>query len=490
MPHRLQAERSNLSLDPAESVAALELVLEHARRYLAELDDAPVRKTGSDDAALAALHELPEDGEGTLETLRELFEISDGARVASSGPRFFHWVIGGATPAALGADWLASVLDQNAGGWQASPLATELETVSISWLLDLFGLPKSWSGVLVTGGTMANFTGLAAGRRWCASRHGVDVERDGLAALPQIPILASGFIHVSAIKSLGMLGLGRATASICAADDTGRIDLELMEQRLRELDGAPAILVGNAGEVNAGQFDPLDELADLAERYGCWLHVDGAFGLFAGVSPRTKHLLAGIERAHSVASDGHKWLNVPYDCGFTFVREAEQLTQTFFAGADYLPELDEERPSYGYMGPELSRRARSLAVWATLRAYGRNGYREIVERGLDNAAHVTALVEEAPDMELMAEAPLNIVCFRYRPEGVPEDELDELNLAIEERVLEDGRVYVGTTRWAGKVAFRPAFVNWRTTKEDAALVLDVVRDLGSALRAEPSPRSR
>ena len=481
MPHRRQAEPSSLSLDPGESVAALELVLEHARRYLVELDDAPVRKTGSDDAALAALRELPEDGEGTLEALRELLELSDGARVASSGPRFFHWVIGGATPAALGADWLTSVLDQNAGGWQASPLATELETVSISWLLDLFGLPESWSGVLVTGGTMANFTGLAAARRWCAAHHGVDVERDGLAALPQIPILASGFIHVSALKALGMLGLGRATPAICAADATGRIDLDLMEQRLRELDGAPAILVGNAGEVNAGQFDPLDELADLAEQYGSWLHVDGAFGLFAGVSPRTKHLLTGIERAHSVSSDGHKWLNVPHDCGFTFVREAGMLTQTFFAGADYLPELDEERPSYAYMGPEMSRRARSLAVWATLRAYGRNGYREIVERSLDNAAHVAALVEEAPDMELMTAAPLNIVCFRYLPEGVPEDELDDLNLAIEERVLEDGRVYVGTTRWAGKVAFRPAFVNWRTTKEDAALVLDVVRDLGGAL---------
>jgi glutamate/tyrosine decarboxylase-like PLP-dependent enzyme len=277
-----------------------------------------------------------------------------------------------------------------------------------------------------------------------------------------------------------MLGLGRGNVTTCAADETGRIDLELMEQRLRELDGRPAIIVGNAGEVNAGHFDPLDELADLAERYGSWLHVDGAFGLFAGASPRTKHLLAGIERAHSVASDGHKWLNVPYDCGFTFVREPGLLTQTFFAGAAYLPELDEERPSYAYMGPEMSRRARSLAVWATLAAYGRAGYREIVERNLDNAAHLAGLVEEAPDMELMAEAPLNIVCFRYRPDGAPEDELDALNLAIEEKILTDGRVYVGTTRWAGKVAFRPAFVNWRTTKDDAALVLEVIRDLGAA----------
>ena len=189
MHHPQQAEPSSLPLDPAEAIAALEAVLEQARTYLQELDDAPVRRADSDEAARRARGPLPEKGDGTQETLRALFELADGARVATSGPRFFHWVIGGTTPAALGADWLASVIDQNAGGWHASPLSTELETVSIAWLLDLFGLPSSWSGVLVTGGTMANFTGLAAGRRWCASRLGVDVERQGLAAMPQIPIL-------------------------------------------------------------------------------------------------------------------------------------------------------------------------------------------------------------------------------------------------------------------------------------------------------------
>jgi glutamate/tyrosine decarboxylase-like PLP-dependent enzyme len=325
---------------------------------------------------------------------------------------------------------------------------------------------------------MANFTGLAAARRWCAGRHGVDVERDGLAALPRIPILTSGFVHISAIKSLGMLGLGRATPTICAADETGRVDLALMEESLKKLNGAPAIIIGNAGEVNAGHFEPIAELADLAERYGSWLHVDGAFGLFAAVSPRTKHLLDGIEGAHSVASDGHKWLNVPFDCGFTFVRERSMLTEVFHAHADYLPEAEDEEPNYGFMAPELSRRARSLTVWATLRAYGRSGYREIVERCLDNAAHLAALVEAAPDMELLAPAPLNIVLFRYRPEGVAEDELDALNLAIEERVLKDGRIYVGTTRQAGKVGFRPAFVNWRTTAADVELIPEVIRDLG------------
>ena len=485
MPHQQQAERSSLPRDPAEAVAALEAVLEQARTYLRELDAAPVRRPDSDEAARRARGAFPEEGDGTQDTLQALFEIADGARVASSGPRFFHWVIGGTTPAALAADWLTSLVDQNAGGWHASPLATELETVSIDWLLDLFGLPSSWSGVLVTGGTMANFTGLAAGRRWCASRNGVDVEQQGLAGMPQIPVLSSGLIHVSAVKSLGMLGLGRATTTICSADAAGRIDLAKMEQELEALDGTPAIIIGNAGEVNAGEFDPIADLAALAERYGAWLHVDGAFGLFAAASPRTRHLLNGIEGAHSVSSDGHKWLNVPYDCGFTFVRESSLLGEAFFAGAAYLPESEEDRPNYGYLAPEISRRARSLAVWATLKAYGRAGYREIVERCLDNAAHVARLVEEAPDLELLAPAGLNIVCFRYRLEGVPDEELDALNLEIEQRVLTDGRVYVGTTRRAGIVGFRPAFVNWRTTKDDAALVVEVVRDLGHQARGRP-----
>jgi len=465
-------------LDPGETVAGLELVLEHARRYLEALDEAPVRRPDSDEVARTVRGPLPEDGDGTVDALRRLIEVSDGARVASTGPRFFHWVIGGVTPAALGADWLASLLDQNAGGFDASPLAAEVETVAIRWLLDLFGLPASWGGVLVTGGTMANYTGLAAARQWWAKRHGVNLDAEGFEGLPTVPVLTSGFVHVTALKSLGMLGLGRGRTRICEADETGRLDLDLMEKTLQELDGAPAILIGNAGEVNAGHFDPIAELADLAERYGAWLHVDGAFGLFAAISPRTQPLLEGVDRAHSVASDGHKWLNVPFDCGFVFVREQTLLSEVFGAGADYLPEADEERPIYAFMAPELSRRARSFSVWATLCAYGRSGYREIVERCLDNAAHLLAIVEAAPDLELLAPAPLNVVCFRYRPDGVAEDELDELNLAISERVLKDGRVYMGTSRWAGKVGFRPTFVNWRTTAADAELVVEVVRDLG------------
>jgi glutamate/tyrosine decarboxylase-like PLP-dependent enzyme len=245
--------------------------------------------------------------------------------------------------------------------------------------------------------------------------------------------------------------------------------------------------------VNAGHFDPIREVVEIAHAHGAWVHVDGAFGVVARVSPRTAPLAEGVELADSVISDGHKWLNVPYDCGFAFVRDPAYLRGPFGADAAYLPEDEGERPVFGFMGPELSRRARSLAVWATLRAYGRDGYRAIVERCLDNAAHLASLVEEADDAELLLPAPLNIVFFRYRPPDAAEDELEELNLAIEQEILKDGRVYVGTTRWNGVVGFRPAFVNWRTTHADAGLVLETVRDIGSRLRASrpqaaPAPR--
>jgi glutamate/tyrosine decarboxylase-like PLP-dependent enzyme len=466
---------------PADGAAALERVAGEAQAYLDSLATEPVRLARSDEAAEAFDGALPEEGLGTLAALDQLIEGGLDAHVRSSGPRFFHWVMGGATPAALRADWLASLLDQNAGGWDASPLASQLELLSLRWLRDLFGLPSDWDGVLVTGGQMANFTGLAAARQWWGERHSVDVSADGLAGLPQAPLLTSGFVHVTGLKALGMLGLGRGRLKICA-DATGAMDLAALERELRTLDGAPAIVIGNAGEVNTGLFDPLERMADLCEEFGAWLHVDGAFGLFARVSPRTAGLAAGVERAHSVISDGHKWLNVPFDCGFAFVRDRELLGRTFAAGAAYLPEASDDRPIFAFRSPELSRRARSLAVWATLAAYGRSGYRAIVERCVDNAARLAEQVEESDDFELLAPVPLNVVCLRYRPPGVAETELDELNERIGEAVLTDGRVYVGTTRWAGKVAFRPAFVNWRTTADDVDLILQTLRDLGNRLR--------
>jgi glutamate/tyrosine decarboxylase-like PLP-dependent enzyme len=467
--------------DPLEGLAevtpALELALDEARRYLGNLDG-PVQPAGSLDALRGVGGPLPDVGAGSLAAVRELAELSHSAATRASGPRFFHFVTGGTTPAALAADWLASVTDQNGGIWESSPLAARLETVSLAWLRELFGLPSEWGGVLTTGATMANFTGLAAARRWWGEQHGVDVDDAGLAGLPPVPVLSSGYIHSSALKALAMLGIGRGNVHKLSRDRHGRLDLAALEEAL---EGAPAIVVANAGEVNAGDFDPIDAMADLAKAHGAWLHVDGAFGLFARATPAAADLAAGVERADSVISDGHKWLNVPYDCGFAFVRDLSLLGRAFSLDAAYLPPPGDERPNYGFMGPESSRRARALAVWATLRAYGREGYRAMVERHLALTHRLAAAVEEAPELELLAPALLNIVCFRYRPPGMDEAELDELNRRLGKAVLEDGRVFFGTTVYGGDVAFRPAIVNWRTTERDVDLLVEVVRELGAKL---------
>jgi glutamate/tyrosine decarboxylase-like PLP-dependent enzyme len=464
-------------VERAELDEVLAAVAEEARSYLAGLDDAPVLEDSGAASQLAG--SLPEEGSGATAALQELLAASPAA-TRSQGPRFFHFVTGGVTPAAFGADWLTTLLDQNSFSWVSSPFGARLEAVAVDWLKELFDLPSDWSGVLTTGATTANFTGLAAARRWWAGRHGVDVDSAGLAGLPPVPIFSSGYIHSSAIKALGMLGLGRNTVRTFARDEVGRLDVDGLEHALADLDGAPAILVGNAGDVNSGDFDPLTDLADLAERYGAWLHVDGAFGLFARLAPGTAQLAAGVERAHSVIADGHKWLNVPYDCGFAFVRvDTAELERTFSLAGAYLP--SDDKPNFGYRGPEASRRARALAVWATLRAYGRSGYRDMVERHLALAQRLAGRVEEVPDLELLAPAKLNIVCFRLHPPGAAESDLDDLNTRLGDAILEDGRVYAGTTVYGGRTALRPAMVNWRTREEDVDFFVDVVRKLGVRL---------
>lgn len=466
----------------AELDQALEVAAAEARGFLARLDDDPVQPAGSEDAAVALGGELPEDGEGAPIAIGELGSMGRAVATRSAGPRFFHFVIGGATPAALAADWLTSTFDQNAGAWVGSPFASRLESICLEWLRDMFELPPQFGGVLVTGGTMANFVCLAVARDWCAERLGAQAREAGLAGLPQIPVFSSGYIHASAVKSLALLGIGTDHVHKLARDPAGRLDLAALERSLVGLEGAPAIVVANAGEVNTGDFDPIAAMADLADEHDVWLHVDGAFGLFARISPRSAHLAAGAERARSVSSDGHKWLNVPHDCGFAFVRDPERLVPTFSERAAYLPSPEESRPSWGFMGPEGSRRARALTIWAALRAYGRSGYRTMVERHLELAKRLAERVDAEPELERLAEVPLNIVCFRWRPAGATEVELDGLNGRLGQALLRDGRVFAGTTVFEGKVAFRPAIVNWRTRPEDVDALVDVLLELAPGLR--------
>ena len=467
----------------SEFPEVLSLAAGEAGRYLRSLATSPVVSADAVDDLATWVSSLPVEGVGAAAAVRELAARADVASTRSAGPRFFHFVVGGVTPAALAADWLASTYDQNAYSWVSSSFGSWVESVALDWLKSLFSLPDSMQGFLVSDATMANFTGLAAARGWWASKLGVDVAEDGFVGLPAPSIVSSGYVHASAVKALGMLGFGRGTVRRFALDAVGRADLAGIESALRSA-SAPSIILATAGEVNAGDFDPLAALADLAEQYGAWLHVDAAFGLFGRLASSSRPLTEGIERADSIGCDGHKWLNVPYDCGFGFVRDASLLVSAFNVGAPYLKYGEGSLPNPGFLVPEMSRRARSLAVWATLRAYGRSGVTEMVERHLLLAQHLAALVDASKSFERLADVPLNIVCFRARPPGLPESELDDLNTALGADLLRDGTVFAGTTVYAGKVAFRPAIVNWRTTEADVELLLDkLVELLGRRLQA-------
>lgn len=433
-------------------------------------------------AALTELDEpLPEQGSGMQKTLRRLLDLNERAGANTSGPRSFHFVIGGVTPAALGADLLATTCDTLTYTWLTSPIGVQMELRALAWLRELFGLPAAWSGAMVTGGTMANFVGLAAGRQWWGEQLGFDVSETGLSGKPQLQVLTSGFVHAATKKCLALQGIGRGNLKKYCRDDAGRIDLAAFEEGLKALNGAPALVVVNAGEVNAGEFDPVEEMINLARQHNTWVHVDGAFGLFARVSPRTAHLCQGVEHADSVAVDGHKWLNVPYDSGYAFVRDHGLMVRAFRYTADYLPADDDPRPTIGAIAPESSRRGRSFAVWATLAAYGREGQRRIVEHCLDLAQHLAMRVTQAEDLELMGPVPLNITAFRYNPGGLTDAQLDDLNQRLGVAVLADGRFLVGTSKLGKRTIFRPAFSNWRTQPADLDEFAEVVRTLGRGL---------
>lgn len=460
-----------------EMSEVLKLIAAEADSYLKSLDKLPVRAQEVHKLLAEFDSPLPDEGSGAIQALDELIRKGLDGAVNSAGPRFFHFVTGGSTPAALGADWLTTILDQMAYAWVASPLATKLELISLSWLKDLFGLPTNWGGIITTGTTMANFVSLAAARQWWGEKHGIDVAEQGLMSLPKVPVFSSGIIHPSTVKALGMIGVGRSSVRKFIQDSTGSLDIQALEHALKDLDGLPSIIIATAGEPNAGAFDPIEQLVELAQNYNTWLHVDGAFGLFARLSSNVAGLIAGVEYAHSVSVDGHKWLNVPYDCGFAFLSNAFLLGHVFTHSAEYLPSPTDREPVIGALGPEMSRRARALPVWATLRAYGRKGITEMIERHLDLAKYLAKLVDDAPDFERLADVPLNVVCFRYNPGELNEDQLNKINQAIGEAIIEDGRIYMGTTKYCDKVAFRPAIVNWRTRHEDVKLIIDIVREI-------------
>lgn len=468
---RLRSEAERL-------VSELSAALDSAIR---EVDARPAMPTDPDRVLTALREPLPESGQGARAALQQLLDLQARAGANTAGPRCFHFVIGGSTPASQGADLIASAFDVVTYTWVLSPVGVRMELQALDWLKQLLGIPASMSGVMVTGATMANFVGVAAARQWWGEQLGFDVSAEGLSGKPQMPVISSGFIHASTLKVLAMQGIGRNAVQRCAVDATGQLDRAQFARRLQQLRGQPALVVINAGEVNAGYFDPVAEMIEMARQHNCWVHLDGAFGLFAALSERTRHLVAGLEGADSITVDGHKWLNVPYDSGYAFVRDHGLLARAFRYSADYLPTEDDPRPTPGAIGPESSRRGRSFAVWATLKAYGRDGHRRIVEHCLDLAQHFAAQVDAHPALERVAEVPLNIVAFRFNPGGMDDATLNSLNQQLGERMIEDGQFLLGTSKWGERTIFRPAFSNWRTRFEDVEALAQRIVECGNAL---------
>jgi glutamate/tyrosine decarboxylase-like PLP-dependent enzyme len=447
----------------------LEGAAARAISYLSGLD---ARAVAPDPAAVAALARFDEplpDGPSDPEaTLALLDEVGSPATVAMAGPRYFGFVIGGSLPVSVAANWLATAWDQNTGLFRVTPATATLEQVALGWLLELLKLPRESAGAFVTGATVANLTALAAARHAVLAGAGWDVEADGLFGAPPVTVIVSEEVHPTVIKGLGLLGLGRRRLVRVPTDRQGRMRVGALPRI-----AGPTIVCVQAGNVNTGAVDPLRELCAYAHEAGAWVHVDGAFGLWAAAAPSLAHLVEGAERADSWATDAHKWLNVPYDSGLAFVRNGEALRAAMAVSAEYLPTETEERNPSDHT-PELSRRARGVDVWAALRQLGRSGVAELVERCCRHARRFAAGLAEA-GFEILNDVVLNQVLVSFGDADTTRRVIDGIQ--------QDGTCWCGVTEWQGRVAMRISVSSWATTDADVeaslAAMLRVARARGA-----------
>jgi glutamate/tyrosine decarboxylase-like PLP-dependent enzyme len=449
-----------------------------AADFLDSLDDRPVFPRATVDELRAALRvPLQDEPLDPAQVVEELVAAAEPGLVAMPSGRYFGFVIGGALPAALAGDWLTSAWDQNAGLYVGGPSASVVEQVVREWVCDLLGLPEHSSIGLVTGTQMGSVTALAAARFRVLERAGWDVGRDGLAGGPRVRVLVGDKRHVTIDRALRLLGLGAPTS--VAADDQGRMDADALRGAL-EAEEAPTIVCAQAGEVNTGAFDPFEQIAALASEHGAWLHVDGAFGLWAAASPRLRHLVKGVGRADSWITDAHKWLNVPYDSALVLCSDVEAHRAAMTVSASYLIQ-DETRVVRDQVDwvPEFSRRARGFAVYAALRSLGRNGLAELVERTCDCAKRFAKEIVDLPGVEVVNDVVLNQVLFRFDTD----EQTDEVLRAVQDT----GDVWMSGTTWDGRRAIRISVSNWQTTEQEIELAL---RSFRAAVQAPAQAPAR
>ena len=457
---------------------------EAAIAHLEGMDDLPVgARVGPEEVLARAAGPAPVAGTPPDKVVAELLATVEGGLTVMNAPRFFGWVIGGSTPAGIAADWLASAWEQNTVLVEATPATVVLEQVAADWCRELLRLPEASSLGFVTGGQMANWVGLAAARDGVLDAVGWDVEAHGLQGAPTVHVVAGAEWHTTVPRALRYLGLGAETATLVDADDQGRMVPEALDAALDGLDG-PVIVVAQAGNVNSGSVDPLDAIVDVVDRHRggvpgrMWVHVDGAFGLWGVVSPSRQHLLAGHDRCDSWATDAHKWLNVPYDCGIAAVRHPEAHRRALGTRASYLPSGDARFRHPIDVTPEFSRRPRALPVWATIRELGADGVAEMVDRCCDLAARFATRFAVEDDVELANDVVLNQVVVRFRDPAGEDD--DAHTHAVAQRVWDDGTCVMTPTTWQGRAGLRISVSNWRTSEADVdasvAAVLRLHRD--------------
>ncbi len=437
---------------------------ERAMRYIESLPNRPVAPDPSGVERLAELDTpLPDRACDPNDTIARLDSYS-GATMAMGSPRFFGFVIGGALPVTVAANWLATAWDQNAAYMQATPAVAHLEAAALRWMVDLLGLPEGTGAGFVTGATTANFTCLLAARHRVLQRAGWDVEADGMFGAPPVTVIIGEEAHPTVFKSLGMAGFGRNRVVRVPVDDQGRMRADA----LPTISG-PAIVILQAGNVNTGAFDPFERIIPWAHEAGAWVHIDGAFGLWAAAASSLSHLMRGASAADSWATDAHKFLNTPYDCGLAFVRQPDILRAAMAITAAYLPPSDRRDPSD--FTPELSRRARGVEVWAALRTLGREGVAGMVERACRCARHF------ADGMRAAGYPPLNEVVFNQALFAFGDDETTRRVIAA---IQEDGTCWCGVTVWQGKTAMRVSVSNWATTEADVDRSVEAITRIARA----------
>lgn len=455
----------------------LQQALDHAIQYYEGLEERPVATTAPLAGLRQRLHQpLPDNETDAKQVIDELVAATSGGIMGSAGGRFFGWAIGGTLPAALAADWLTSTWNQNAALTACAPAAAVIEETCGAWLKELLGLPSKASFALVSGCQMSHVTCLAAARHALLGRHGWDIERDGVNGAPRIRILSSGERHGSIDRAVRLLGLGSRCLVDLPADEHGRLQPETLSNALAEHPGVPVIVVLQAGDLNIGAYDPFAELIPLAHSWGAWVHIDGAFGLWATASPAHRHLLEGVEQADSWATDGHKWLNVPYDCGYAFVSHPQAHRNSMSHRASYLTHDEDGRDQIDW-NPEWSRRGRGVATYAALRQLGRDGVADLVEYCCRHAQSLVSKIGALPGAELIWKSQINQGLVRFLDRG-SHPTLEDHNRrtgAVIAALAATGEAFFSGTTWRGQRCMRVSVLNWQTNEADVDRVVDATR---------------